>query len=101
MSQIRVLVGTRKGAFILTSDGKREHWDVAGPHFGGRMFLDRQSVHHQVCLVHRTPSSALGGTSEIAVSSRATIWSRTLRRRILFAELFGSSGQISISLGRL
>jgi photosystem II stability/assembly factor-like uncharacterized protein len=35
MSGIRVLVGTRKGAFVLTSDGKRQHWDVAGPHFGG------------------------------------------------------------------
>lgn len=35
MSGVRVLVGTRKGAFILTSDGKREKWDVAGPHFGG------------------------------------------------------------------
>ena len=35
MSKVRVLVGTRKGAFILTSDGKREKWDVAGPHFGG------------------------------------------------------------------
>ena len=30
-----MLVGTRKGAFILTSDGKREKWDVSGPHFGG------------------------------------------------------------------
>lgn len=35
MSQIRVLVGTRKGAFILTSDGKRQQWDVSGPHFPG------------------------------------------------------------------
>jgi len=35
MSEVRVLVGTRKGAFILTSDGKRERWDVSGPHFGG------------------------------------------------------------------
>jgi photosystem II stability/assembly factor-like uncharacterized protein len=35
MSKVRVLVGTRKGAFILTSDGKRKHWDVSGPHFGG------------------------------------------------------------------
>jgi len=35
MSRIRVLVGTRKGAFVLTSDGKRESWDVSGPHFGG------------------------------------------------------------------
>ena len=35
MSGVRVLVGTRKGAFILTSDGKREKWEVSGPHFGG------------------------------------------------------------------
>ncbi len=35
MSGVRVLVGTRKGAFILTSDGKREKWDVTGPLFGG------------------------------------------------------------------
>ena len=35
MSSVRVLVGTRKGAFVLTSDGKREKWDVSGPHFGG------------------------------------------------------------------
>jgi photosystem II stability/assembly factor-like uncharacterized protein len=35
MSRVRVLVGTRKGAFILSSDGKRLKWDVAGPFFGG------------------------------------------------------------------
>jgi photosystem II stability/assembly factor-like uncharacterized protein len=35
MSKVRVLVGTRKGAFILTSDGKRDKWDVSGPHFAG------------------------------------------------------------------
>jgi len=35
MSGVRVLVGTRKGAFILTSDGKRERWDIRGPHFAG------------------------------------------------------------------
>jgi len=35
MSGVRVLVGTRKGAFILTGDGKRDRWDVSGPHFGG------------------------------------------------------------------
>jgi photosystem II stability/assembly factor-like uncharacterized protein len=35
MSGVRVLVGTRKGAFILASDGKRETWDVTGPLFGG------------------------------------------------------------------
>jgi photosystem II stability/assembly factor-like uncharacterized protein len=35
MSRVRVLVGTRKGAFVLSSDGKREKWDVSGPHFAG------------------------------------------------------------------
>src|SRR5688572_9500191 len=35
MRSVRVLVGTRKGAFILTSDGKRKQWDVSGPHFAG------------------------------------------------------------------
>ena len=35
MSGVRVLVGTRKGAFILTSDGHRRKWEVSGPHFGG------------------------------------------------------------------
>ena len=35
MSGVRVLVGTRKGAFILTADGKRKDWDVSGPHFPG------------------------------------------------------------------
>ncbi len=35
MSKVRVLVGTRKGAFVLSSDGKRQKWDVSGPHFAG------------------------------------------------------------------
>ena len=35
MSGVRVLVGTRKGAFVLTSDGKRQRWDVSGPFFAG------------------------------------------------------------------
>jgi photosystem II stability/assembly factor-like uncharacterized protein len=35
MSKVRVLVGTRKGAFILTSDGKRKNWKVSGPLFAG------------------------------------------------------------------
>jgi BNR/Asp-box repeat len=35
MSGVRVLVGTRKGAFVLSSDGQRERWDISGPHFGG------------------------------------------------------------------
>ena len=35
MSKVRLLIGTRKGAFVLTSDGKRDRWEVNGPHFAG------------------------------------------------------------------
>ncbi len=35
MSTARVLVGTKKGAFILAADGKRKNWKVEGPFFGG------------------------------------------------------------------
>ena len=35
MSKVRVLVGTKKGAFILTADGRRQNWEVSGPHFAG------------------------------------------------------------------
>ncbi|HEY7036570.1 MAG TPA: hypothetical protein VH482_34900 [Thermomicrobiales bacterium] len=35
MSGVRVLAGTRKGAFIMTSDEKRQNWDISGPHFAG------------------------------------------------------------------
>src|SRR5579862_6052087 len=35
MSTVRLLVGTKKGAFVLTSDGSRQSWQVEGPHFAG------------------------------------------------------------------
>jgi photosystem II stability/assembly factor-like uncharacterized protein len=35
MTGVRVLVGTAKGAFVLTADERRDQWEVAGPHFGG------------------------------------------------------------------
>jgi photosystem II stability/assembly factor-like uncharacterized protein len=35
MTSVRLLVGTRKGAFVLTADGARKNWDVSGPHFAG------------------------------------------------------------------
>jgi hypothetical protein len=37
MSGVRLLVGTRKGAFVLTADARREPhgFSVSGPHFGG------------------------------------------------------------------
>ena len=35
MSRVRVLVGTRKGAFVLNADGTRDRWEVSGPFFPG------------------------------------------------------------------
>jgi len=35
MTAVRVLVGTQKGAFVLTADGSRRDWEVTGPYFGG------------------------------------------------------------------
>jgi photosystem II stability/assembly factor-like uncharacterized protein len=35
MSRVRVLVGTKKGAFVLTSDAQRKKWDITEPHFAG------------------------------------------------------------------
>ncbi len=35
MAKVRVLAGTKKGAFVLTADGKRKTWKVSGPHFAG------------------------------------------------------------------
>jgi photosystem II stability/assembly factor-like uncharacterized protein len=35
VSAVRLLVGTRKGAFVLTADGQRKKWEISGPHFAG------------------------------------------------------------------
>ena len=35
MTAVRLLIGTRKGAFVLTSDERRQDWKVTGPHFAG------------------------------------------------------------------
>ena len=39
MSGVRVLVGTRKGAFVLTSDGRRRNWAVSAPQFEAPLLL--------------------------------------------------------------
>src|SRR5437588_4263313 len=38
-SQVLVLVGTRKGGFIVESDGSRKSWNVKGPYCAGRQTL--------------------------------------------------------------
>jgi hypothetical protein len=43
MSKVRILVGTHKGAFILTSDGRRENWEISEPQFAGWEIYHLQS----------------------------------------------------------
>ncbi len=54
MSGVRVLVGTRKGAFILSADAKRKDWKVEGPHFAGWETLSREGIArrsgHHLCI---------------------------------------------------
>ena len=60
MSGVRVLVGTRKGAFILTSDGRRERWEVSGPHFAGwEIYHVKGSRPIRIGCSHRSPAVGL------------------------------------------
>src|SRR2546427_7529 len=61
MSKVRVLVGTRKGAFILTSDGKRKQWDVNGPHFGGWEMYHLKGSPADPNRLHASQTSGCGG----------------------------------------
>src|ERR1700687_4489279 len=61
MSKVRVLVGTRKGAFVLTSDGKREKWDVSGPHFGGWGMFNIKGSPPDPDLLYASQSSGWSG----------------------------------------
>src|SRR4029078_4548807 len=61
MSGVRVFVGTRKGAFILTSDGARKNWDVTGPHFAGwEIYHLKASPADPNCIYASQTSSGFG-----------------------------------------
>ncbi len=55
-SKVLVLIGTRKGGFILQSDSKRETWDVKGPMFKGwnvmHMTFDPRDRRLHAAVVH-------------------------------------------------
>jgi len=73
MSQVRVLVGTRKGAFILASDGKRKRWDVSGPHFGGwEIYHLKGSPAVRIGCMPRSP--APGSPTDPALERRRKTW---------------------------
>ena len=52
MAQVRVLVGTRKGGFILTSEASRRRWEVSGPHFGGWEVFHLEASPHDSDRLH-------------------------------------------------
>jgi hypothetical protein len=61
MSGVRVLVGTLKGAFVLTSDAKRERWDISGPHFGGwEIYHLKDHLLTRIGCMRRSPAAGSG-----------------------------------------
>ena len=61
MNGIRVLVGTHKGAFILTSDEKREKWDISGPHLrAGKSTISTDRQLTQIESMHRNLTAGSG-----------------------------------------
>ena len=69
MSGVRVLVGTRKGAFVLTADGKRQTWDVMGPHFGGWEIYHAKGSPADPNRIYASQSSSVS----TAIASRSTL----------------------------
>ena len=62
MSRVRLLVGTRKGAFVIESDGTRKQWDVSGPHFGGWELYHLKGSPADPNRIWASPSSGWFGT---------------------------------------
>ena len=61
MSSVRVLVGTRKGAFLLNSDGKRKDWSVSGPFFAGWEIYHMKGSHVDPNRLYASQSSSWSG----------------------------------------
>lgn len=61
MSRVRVLAGTRKGAFLLESDGKREKWDVRGPFSAGWEVFHMKASPVNPDRIYAAPSSSWSG----------------------------------------
>jgi photosystem II stability/assembly factor-like uncharacterized protein len=61
MAQVRLLVGTRKGAFVLTSDEARKKWNVTGPHFAGWEIYHRKGSPVDPNRIYASQSSSWSG----------------------------------------
>ncbi len=105
MSGVRVLVGTKKGSFILTSDGKREKWEVSGPHFAGwevyhlkgspvnpeRIYASQSSDWHGPV----TQRSVLDALEERYPVLRGTIRDHATQQRRAFIRFFACKRDLS------
>ena len=61
MGGVRVLVGTRKGAFILTADARRDKWEISGPHFAGwEIYHLKGSPWTRIGCMRRNPAAGSG-----------------------------------------
>ncbi len=74
MSSIRVLVGTRKGAFVLTSDAKREQWQINGPHFAGWEVFHVKGTPADPDRIYASPSSGWFGQQIQRSSDGGKTW---------------------------
>ena len=82
MSKVRVLVGTKKGAFVCTSDGNRKNWQIEGTCPYSRRFIResartpdrRQAEEILAALSARSRDDGLhGGASGAAFFAEAVI----------------------------
>jgi hypothetical protein len=81
MSMVRVLVGTRKGAFILTSDAKRARWEVSGPSLAaGRSIISRVLPLTRIGCMHRSRAAGSGSRSSVPTMEgrRGRRWGRVI-----------------------
>ena len=74
MSGIRVLVGTRKGAFVLTADGMRQRWDISGPHFAGWEIYHLKGSHADPDRIYASQSSSWFGQQIQRSSDGGRTW---------------------------
>jgi hypothetical protein len=74
MTGVRLLVGTRKGAFILTSDGKRERWKVNGPHFMGWETMHLKASPADPNRIYAAPSISWFGQQVHRSNDGGTTW---------------------------
>ena len=62
MGSVRLLVGTRKGGFVLSAGADRKNWQISGPHFGGWETFHIQASPSDPDLIYAAPWTGWHGT---------------------------------------